>query len=82
MSGGIPAALDSRAQRRAYPGMRFVRWVPLLATTWLLSSGTARATDLAALLQSVADNARYDPSVRAEIHFETVRLFFNVTWYI
>ena len=54
--------------------MRIARWILVLAATPLLSATTARAaTNLAELLGSVASNARYEPSVRAEIHFETAR---------
>lgn len=53
--------------------MRMFSWVPVLAATCLLSAATARATNLQELLDGVAANARYEPSVRADVHFETPR---------
>lgn len=58
---------------RRIPRMRVVGWLPVLAAVSFLPANTAHATNLARLLRSVADNARYEPSVRAEIRFETMR---------
>jgi hypothetical protein len=45
----------------------------VLAVVSFLPVPPARATDLAELLRGVAANARYEPSVRAEVRFETAR---------